>query len=99
MVRRASWTMVISHTTEPSRVHGMCHEVVLMTSGEMILRPAPHIPVKSLHRSQKPSRAAWRSLIDPLHSGHFRHTGVWSCRHIRSFSRALVITAMDSCPS
>jgi hypothetical protein len=78
----------------------MCHEVVLMTSGEMILRPAPHMPVNSLHRSQKPSRAASRSLMDPPHSGHLRHIGVAGlCRSSRNFSRVLVLTAMDSCPS
>ena len=99
MVRLGSWATVISQATAPSRVHGMCHEVVLMTSGETILRPAPHMPVKSLHRSQKPSRAASRSLMGPQHWGHFWHIGCWSCRHIRSIPRALVLTAMDSCPS
>jgi hypothetical protein len=74
MVRRESLLMVISQITAPSLVHGMCHDVVVITSGHTILRPAPHMPVKSRHRSQKPSRAASRSLMGRPQSGHIRHT-------------------------
>ena len=47
-----------SHAAMPRLVHGVCQLVMVITSGQMILRPAPHMPVKSWHRSQNPSRAA-----------------------------------------
>jgi len=59
----------ISQTTWPSSVHGVCQVVLVMTSGQRIRRPAPHMPVNSLQRSQKPSRAAIGSRIRKPHAG------------------------------
>lgn len=59
----------MSQTTAPRSVHGVCHVVLVMTSGQRIRRPAPHMPVNSLQRSQKPSRAAIGSRIRKPHTG------------------------------
>ena len=48
----ATWSLVptvICHGVVPRLVHGVCHAVTLIMSGQMILRPAPHMPVNSLH--------------------------------------------------
>jgi hypothetical protein len=63
MVLDRRWPRSISQATAPSSVHGVCQVVLLIMSGQMILRPAPHMPVNSRQRSQNPSRAATRSLI------------------------------------
>jgi hypothetical protein len=76
----ASWTgqssamhgpslTVTCHAATPSRVHGVCQLVTDMTSGQITLRPAPHMPVNCWQRSQYPSRAASRSRTDNPHSG------------------------------
>jgi hypothetical protein len=39
-------------------------------SGQMIFRPAAHIPVKSLHRPQNPRRIATWSRVTKPQSGH-----------------------------
>jgi hypothetical protein len=44
-------------------VQGVCHGVTVIMSGQMIFRPAPHIPVKSRHWSQNPSRIATLSWV------------------------------------
>jgi hypothetical protein len=33
-------------------VQGVCHGVTVIMSGQMIFRPAPHMPVNSQHRLQ-----------------------------------------------
>jgi hypothetical protein len=48
----------------------MCHGVTVIMSGQMIFRPALHIPVKSRHRSQNPSRIAILSWVDKPQQGH-----------------------------
>jgi hypothetical protein len=63
------WPTVISQVTAPRSVHGVCQLVLVAISGQMILRPAPHMPVNSRHRSQNPSRAATRSRIIEPQSG------------------------------
>lgn len=66
--RRAPW--VICHANEPRLVQGVCQAVTLIMSGQMIFRPAPHMPVNWLHRLQKPSRIATWSLLTKPQSGH-----------------------------
>jgi len=56
-------------------VQGVCHAVTLIMSGQMIFRPAPHMPVKSLHRLQNPSRIDTPSCVAKPQSGHV-HVGV-----------------------
>ncbi|HUA41308.1 MAG TPA: hypothetical protein VMA32_07080 [Streptosporangiaceae bacterium] len=53
----------------PRFVHGVCQLVTVIMSGETSLRPAPHIPVNSLHRGQNPSRAATGSWLGNPQSG------------------------------
>jgi hypothetical protein len=76
----ASWTghssamhgpslTVTCHAATPSRVHGVCQLVTDMTSGQITLRPAPHMPVNCWQRSQYPSRAASLSRTANPHSG------------------------------
>jgi hypothetical protein len=76
------WSM--SQTTWPSSVHGVCQVVLVMTSGQRIRRPAPHMPVNSLQRSQKPSRAAIGSRIRKPHAGQAStlviRAGTWRVR-------------------
>jgi hypothetical protein len=47
----------------------MCQLVTVIMSGETSLRPAPHMPVNSLHREQKPSRDATGSWLNKPQSG------------------------------
>jgi hypothetical protein len=47
----------------------VCQLVTVIMSGETSLRPAPHIPVNSLHRGQNPSRAATGSWLGNPQSG------------------------------
>jgi hypothetical protein len=51
-------------------VQGVCHAVTVITSGQMIFRPAPHMPVKSLHWLQNPSRMETWSCVVKRQSGH-----------------------------
>jgi hypothetical protein len=58
MATRAIAPWLICHATAPRLVQGVCQLVTVIMSGQTILRPAPHMPVKSLQAAQKPSRAA-----------------------------------------
>jgi hypothetical protein len=69
---------VICQATAPNSVHGVCQVVLLDISGQMILRPAPHMPVNSRHRSQNPSLAATRSRISEPQAGHAPTLGTTS---------------------
>jgi hypothetical protein len=60
---------LIRHFEVPRLVHGVCQAVTVIMSGQMIFRPAPHIPVNSLHRVQKPSRIAMASEVVKPQSG------------------------------
>jgi hypothetical protein len=60
---------VICHREVPRLVHGACHAVTLIMSGQMIFRPAAHMPVNSLHCAQKPSRMATMSDVTKPQSG------------------------------
>ena len=63
-----SW--VIAQAIAPSSVHGVCQVVFVKMSGQMTLRPAPHMPVNSRHLSQKPSLAGIGSRIGKPQVGH-----------------------------
>jgi hypothetical protein len=61
----------------PRLVQGVCHGVTVIMSGQMIFRPALHIPVKSRHLSQNPSRIAIGSWVAKPQLGHVH---VLACR-------------------
>ena len=75
MATRAIAPWLICHATAPRLVHGVCQLVTVIMSGQTILRPAPHMPVKSLQRSQNPSRVAAASWLANPHSGQIQRTG------------------------
>ena len=82
---------VISHATAPSWVHGVCHVVIVIMSGQMIFRPAPHMQVNARHRSQYPSRAETGSRINKPQSGQVKPrspAGTALPRRRRSIPRA-----------
>ena len=75
MATRAIAPWVICHATAPRLVQGVCQLVTVIMSGQTILRPAPHMPVKSLQRVQNPSRVVTGSWLGNPQSGQVHLPG------------------------